>query len=184
MSAQLAVLGLLAEGPAHGYALERLIEERGMRKWASIGSSSIYYVLGRMVSGGLADVDVVAAPGRGPRRKVHTITRRGRSVWEGRAIDAITDTDAPAEEFLLAIAGFPLLDPAKAGAALECRVSELDARIESLAADRREAAPFPGHVEAMFDLTLARLVTDRTWTQSFLQGQYDQPSPQRKEETP
>jgi len=183
MSAQLAVLGLLVEGPAHGYAIERLIEERGMRKWASIGSSSIYYVLGRMISEGLAEVEVVAAPGRGPRRKVHTITPRGRVVWEGRAIGAITDADSPGEEFLLAISGFPLLDPVKARAALRQRVDELDSRIERLEADRQEAAPFPGHVEAMFDLTRARLATDRAWVGSFLHRQFEQPAIREKEKT-
>jgi len=183
MSAQLAVLGLLAEGPAHGYALERLIEERGVRKWASIGSSSVYYVLTRMVSEGLAQVEVVAAPGRGPRRKVHTITPRGRAAWQGRATGAIADPDSPGEEFLLAISGFPLLDPAKARAALERRVDELDSRIERLEADRREAAPFPGHVEAMFDLTRARLATDRAWTASFLRRQFEQPEVREKEKT-
>lgn len=184
MSVQLAVLSLLVEGPAHGYAIEKLIEQRGMRRWASVGSSSIYYVLGRLVSGGLAEVDVVAAPGRGPRRKVHSITPKGRAVWEGRAIDAIADAESPAEEFLLAIAGFPLLDPVRAREALERRVGDLDVRIEGLEADRREAAPFPGHIEAMFDLIRSRLATDRSWAKSFLHNQYEQPAPRRKEKTP
>lgn len=183
MSAQLAVLSLLVEGPAHGYAIEALIEQRGMSKWASIGSSSIYYVLGRLVSGGLAEVDVVSAPGRGPRRKVHSITPEGRAFWEGRALEAIADAGSPVEEFLLAIAGFPLLDPAKAKEALERRVGDLDVRIEGLEADRREAAPFPGHVEAMFDLTRSRLATDRSWAKSFLHDQYEQPVRRRKEKT-
>ena len=184
MSAQSAVLGLLVEGPAHGYAIEKSIEQRGMRKWASIGSSSIYYVLGRLVSGGLAEVDVVSAPGRGPRRKVHSITPEGRAVWEARAIDAIADAGSPPEEFLLAIAGFPLLDSARAGEALEQRIGDLDARIESLDADRREAAPFPGHVAAMFDLTRSRLVTDRSWAGSFLHSQFAQPTHRGKEKAP
>ena len=43
--AEMLVLGLVAEMPRHGYQLDQVIEERGMRKWTQIGFSSIYYVL-------------------------------------------------------------------------------------------------------------------------------------------
>ena len=34
------VLGLVAEMPRHGYELERVIEQRGMREWTQIGLPS------------------------------------------------------------------------------------------------------------------------------------------------
>ena len=43
---ELLVLGLVAEMPRHGYELEQVIEQRGMREWTQIGFSSIYFVLG------------------------------------------------------------------------------------------------------------------------------------------
>ena len=46
--AELLVLGLVAEMPRHGYELEQVIEERGMREWTQIGFSSIYFVLGKL----------------------------------------------------------------------------------------------------------------------------------------
>ena len=33
------ILGILAEQPRHGYQIEKLIEERGMRKWTDVGFS-------------------------------------------------------------------------------------------------------------------------------------------------
>ena len=51
--AQLLVLGLVAEMPRHGYELEQVIEQRGMREWTQIGFSSIYFVLGKLEKLGL-----------------------------------------------------------------------------------------------------------------------------------
>ena len=45
---ELLLLGILAEKPQHGYHIEHLIEERGMRKWTEVGFSSIYYILARL----------------------------------------------------------------------------------------------------------------------------------------
>ena len=41
---ELLLLGLVAEMPRHGYELEQVIEQRGMREWTQIGFSSIYFV--------------------------------------------------------------------------------------------------------------------------------------------
>nr|MBA3799931.1 PadR family transcriptional regulator [Geodermatophilaceae bacterium] len=40
---ELTVLGLIVERPRHGYDLEQVIEQRGIRQWTDIGFSSIYY---------------------------------------------------------------------------------------------------------------------------------------------
>lgn len=42
------ILGLLAEQPRHGYQIEKLIEDREMRRWTEVGFSSIYYVLDKL----------------------------------------------------------------------------------------------------------------------------------------
>ncbi len=46
--AELAILSLLAEQPRHGYGIEQVIDERGMREWTAIGFSSIYYLLNKL----------------------------------------------------------------------------------------------------------------------------------------
>jgi len=48
--ADLVVLGLLAEQPRHGYDLEAVIQQRGIRAWTSLAFSSIYFVLNRLES--------------------------------------------------------------------------------------------------------------------------------------
>ena len=46
--AELLLLGLIAEMPRHGYELERVIDDRGMREWTGIAFSSIYFVLNKL----------------------------------------------------------------------------------------------------------------------------------------
>lgn len=45
---EVAILGLLSDRPMYGYEIEKIIEERKMRNWTSIGFSSIYYSLNKM----------------------------------------------------------------------------------------------------------------------------------------
>jgi len=168
MSARIAILGLLLEHPLHGYGIERLIEQRGMRKWASIGFSSIYHLLDQLVAEGLADVRVEPAPGRGKERRVHHITAKGRRLWKTSTLDALRRVDDSDSGFLTALSGLPLLDPADAIDALLQRRQMLETQIADLDADRSAVVPVPDHVEAMFSYTRSRLVASLAWLTDFL----------------
>ncbi len=168
MSAQLAILGLLVEQPLHGYGIEGLIEERGMRKWTPVGFSSIYQLLDQLVSNGWADVHVEPAPGRGKQRRVHQITEAGRGHWQREVLAALGDVDASAGTVLIALSGIPFLDRADAVAALEQRAERLTSRLADLDADLAAARPVPDHVEAMFTFVATRLRSERDWTTSYV----------------
>ena len=64
------ILGILSEQARHGYDIEKIIIERGMRKWAVVGFSSIYYVLERLEEKGLATGDDT----QGNEKKQYSIT--------------------------------------------------------------------------------------------------------------
>ncbi|MCP3939042.1 MAG: PadR family transcriptional regulator [Actinomycetia bacterium] len=168
MPAKLAVLGLLVEQPLHGYGVERLIEQRGMRKWTSVGFSSIYQILDQLVDEGLASVEIVPAPGRGKQRRLHSPTAAGRRLWvleTTAALATVADTD---EGFLTAFSCLPLLDPGVALEALERRLANLDAGIAALDHDRSQVGPVPDFIDAMFGYTRTRLLAARAWLVEFL----------------
>ncbi len=78
---QLAILGLLAEGPAHAYAIHRQIRERRIQEWAPVGFSSVYQILRALERDGLvAGTD--RPPEDGPGRREYRLTDVGR-----RALD-------------------------------------------------------------------------------------------------
>jgi DNA-binding PadR family transcriptional regulator len=169
MSARFAILGLLLERPRHGYALDRLIEERGMRNWTDIGFSSIYWVLDRLVADGLAEVQEVQTDGRAGGRKVYRATDAGVRAWRDEAVAALGDFGRPVEDFFVALSGLPALDPDEARAALERRLATIDSRLTEMHADRdRAGASPPPHVAEMFAFGEATLEAQRGWLAGFL----------------
>lgn len=90
MSTRLAILGILREGPLHGYEIKRIIEQR-MGDWTSIAFGSIYFALDRMAGEGMISRRAVTREGKRPSRSVYGITREGgkeflrllRGSWEG-----------------------------------------------------------------------------------------------------
>ena len=168
MGSQLAILGLLVEQPLHGYGIERLIEQRGMRKWTSIGFSSIYEQLDQLVSTGLAEVRIETAPGRGKERKVHFVTPEGLKRWHSETLAALAQVEQDDERFLIALSGLPLLDQAASRSALQTRLSQLESRIAALDDELHAVRPVPPHVEAMFSFTRSRIDASRTWLLDFL----------------
>jgi DNA-binding PadR family transcriptional regulator len=87
-NAELAILSLIVEKPRHGYELEVVIEQRGMREWTEVGFSSIYYLLKKLEKEGLVVGRLEQLPGRGPARKVYQATPAGRAAWQEAAVDA------------------------------------------------------------------------------------------------
>lgn len=213
---ELAILGLVAERPKHGYQVEQDIAERGMRAWTEIGFSSIYYVLNKLEAagwlesqaGGAEDVDEAAggsmaaaetsspdyrasrsrgteAPSRaralnraGPARKVYHLTAAGWEGYRAGVRERLANPRPRSGDFDLALANLPALHPGEDRAALETCRSHLRKRLEHVRAkwaqDRAAAAqggyPFPPHVDALFDHSIAALEAEIAWVGKFLEG--------------
>jgi len=89
-NAELAILSLIIEQPRHGYNLEQVIEERGMRNWTEIGFSSIYYILRKLEKAGLIESHTEPSEGKGPGRKVYQVTSAGRKTWYAAALESLS----------------------------------------------------------------------------------------------
>jgi DNA-binding PadR family transcriptional regulator len=167
-NAELAILGLLVEQPRHGYEIEQVITERGMRDWTEIGFSSIYYVLGRLETAGLVASSVAAAPGRGPARRVHAATPAGHAAWQAAALATLTIPTAAGRPFLVGLGNLAGLPPHAVVAALHAYVAALDERGSALETRRAEVAPAPWFVDAIFDYGEAMLRAERAWVAAFV----------------
>jgi DNA-binding PadR family transcriptional regulator len=196
---ELAILGLVAERPKHGYQIEQDIAGRGMREWTEIGFSSIYYVLNKLEAagwlesqpGGAEDADEAAAggpaaeaettsPGRraGPARKVYHLTAAGWAGYRAGVRERLANPRPRSGDFDLALSNLPALAPEEARAALETCLSRLRERLEHVRAkwaqDRAAAAqehyPFPPHVDALFDHSIAGLEAEIAWLEKFFEG--------------
>jgi DNA-binding PadR family transcriptional regulator len=80
MTQKLVLLGLLEEGPKHGYEIKRLITKI-IETFTSIETQSIYYPLSQLEKEGLVTKRVSRA-GRRPEKYVYYITKKGSKRFQ------------------------------------------------------------------------------------------------------
>jgi len=166
-SAELAILTLIGERPRHGYEIEQVIEERGMREWTELGFSSIYYVLKRLEQRGLIEGQLEEAA-RGPARKVHHILPAGRDALRLGVLDALSVPRRRYPPLQLGLANLPSISRDDALSALGHYRGALAARLMHLRTRRKNQLPRPDHVEAMFDYSLAMVQAELEWVRRFM----------------
>jgi DNA-binding PadR family transcriptional regulator len=162
-SAELAVLSLLGEAPQHGYEIERLIEQRGLREWTGIGFSSIYFLLDKLRKRGLAEPLSEAAGGKA--RRPFAITEKGRQRLVEESLRALIEPARAWPGLLLGVANWPLVAGSGGVQALESRAAALRTESGRLEAARDAQQPLPPFVEAMFDYALGQIAADIEWTE-------------------
>jgi DNA-binding PadR family transcriptional regulator len=155
--AELLVLGLVAEMPRHGYQLEQVIEQRGMREWTRIGFSSIYFVLGRLEMMGL-----VAA------KKIFSMTDVGHSVLKSQSLTALSKIRPTYSSVLLGMAHWPALERSEAMGTLEQREHAIEVELARLENILIYLQPLPDFIESLFDFSPSQLKAEAGWIERTL----------------
>ena len=158
---ELTILCLITERPRHGYDLEQVIEQRGIRHWAEIGFSSIYYVLAKLEKRGLIESD--GAQSGGKSRRVFHATADGRHAAEVGVIALIADRRTVAHPVLVGLANLALVSEAAYIDALRRRLSWIEARISTVLATERAQSPLPHPAREVFSYSRSLLEAERSW---------------------
>ena len=166
-NAELAVLTLVAERPRHGYEIERVIEERGMREWTEIGFSSIYYLLKKLEREGLIEGQLEAAR-RGAARKVYCLTSAGREAVRAGVIEALSVPHRCYPPLQLGLANLASVPLAEVLAALQEHREALGKQLAQLQARRESQQPLPSFVDAMFDYSATMIQAEKGWIERFI----------------
>lgn len=90
---ELLFLGLLKEGPKHGYEIKRQIEEELM-PFVGLKIKSIYYPLKKMEKMGLIKKDV-GREGRWPEKYIYSLTAKGEKVFEHLIAESFMSIERP-----------------------------------------------------------------------------------------
>jgi DNA-binding PadR family transcriptional regulator len=167
-NAELAILSLIVEQPRHGYEIEQVIEERGMRDWTEMGFSSIYYLLKKLEREGLLQGQLQQEAVRGPARKVYRITEHGQEVYRASVLDALSAPRRWYSSLLLGLASLPRVPPLEALAALEQYRESLAERLAAVRGRWESQRPLPSHVEAMFDYSVTMIQAEKTWVEKLI----------------
>lgn len=160
---EVTLLGLLAERPRHGFDLEKVIDERGMRQWTQIGFSSIYYLLGKLDGRGLVEEVAVERGGPGRARRVYAVTAAGRAAAADQTARLLADPTPTAAPVLVGLANWPMLAPGQGARALHARREALLAKQAEVEAARDAQRPLPPFVEAVFEHALSMLDAEQLW---------------------
>lgn len=158
--AEFMLLGLVAEMPRHGYQLEQVIEQRGMREWTRIGFSSIYFVLGRLEKKGLVCAE---KPAGAKAKKTFEATGAGHEALVVQTLSAIKHVQPSYSSVLLGMAHWPVLSRKQALDALRQRGEAVDAEIIRLEQTLADQQPLPDFVEAIFDYSLSHMKAEAEW---------------------
>lgn len=162
---ELLVLGLVSEMPRHGYELEQVIEQRGMREWTQIGFSSIYFVLGKLEKKGLVTAE---KPTGVKTKKSFLMTEAGRQALIAQTLSAITTVRPTYSSLLLGMIHWPTLQRDQALNALSERAEAIQKEISRIGNIQLDQQPLPDHVEALFDYSIAQLKSEADWLQKTL----------------
>ena len=164
-----AILGLLAEKSRHGYEIEKVIEERGMRAWTEIGFSSIYYLLNKLEDKGLIESKMIDVEGK-PSRRVYSITEDGKSVLQEKVKALLSDPTKLISPLDLGIAHIPILQPEAVVECLKNYIQSLDESIDFIekAHYEHEENNSPYFVTALFSRPLSHLKTEKLWLELFV----------------
>jgi DNA-binding PadR family transcriptional regulator len=165
--AELAILGLVVEQPRHGYEIEQVIEERGMREWTEVGFSSIYYLLKKLEREGLVEGRLEEAE-RGPARKVFCATPDGVEALRAGTLDALSVPKRCYSPLLLGLSHLPTVPPAEAQTALQKYRAALVHRLKNVQEGWDRQRPLPYFVDAMFDHSVTMVQTELRWVDEFL----------------
>ncbi|WP_072482319.1 helix-turn-helix transcriptional regulator [Amycolatopsis australiensis] len=157
--AELTVLGLVAERPRHGYELDEVVAERGMRDWTALGFSSIYYVLGKLRDRGLV-AEVPEKRAHAKAKKTFTATEAGRKACAAAAEAAVAELRPVHQPVLVGLANCP---PERLPAALARRAEAVRDRLAEVRRAAAAQAGAPPVVRAIFEYSIAQLEAEAQW---------------------
>lgn len=166
-NAELAILSLVAEQARHGYEIEELIAQRGMREWTEVGFSSIYYLLKKLEKAEHIISHLEETP-NGPARKVYTATESGMAHLREAVLQALSTPQPSYPPIQMGLANLPLLRPSEIKMALKQHLEALTSEIERLKNAGVSQPDAPYFVHAMFDYSISMLHAQMDWIQSFI----------------
>ena len=153
----------MAEQDRHGYDIERIIAERGMRSWTDIGFSSIYYLLGKLEKAGL--VTSPASDIKSKARKFYTITAKGITACAEATRKTLVESRVH-EPILVGLANSPLLSNTELVQLLNERRGQNKRGIQETERAKQSQGHLPVFVQAIFDYSIYKLMAETKWIEA------------------
>lgn len=171
---RLVVLGAVHQfQPAHGHFLRRELMTWHVDEWASIQPGSIYNALRSLARDGYVEELGTEVSGNRPARTTYRLTPEGEveflrllreNIWRVEILDP--------QPVMVMVSFMYALGRDEVIAALEHRITEIDAKLKSNEYDIRDvftSTTTPRYVREVFELSSARLRGEQEWTRALLE---------------
>jgi DNA-binding PadR family transcriptional regulator len=171
-----AILGILTDGPLHGYELKRRLADSDHGFW-TVSFGSLYPALRR-----LERRDFIAVAAGSSRRKVYQLTPEGKAYFQ----EVLEDPDAALEErdFNLKLSFFRHLDPESRLGLLEGRKAHLKQRLAEARRSASESAKrtrrrLDAYTDALIRRSERRVEADIDWLDELIEYERSQDQNQK-----
>ena len=170
MTQDLVLLGLLKEGPKHGYEIKKSIDQV-LSNFTNVDSKSIYYPLKRLEKKGLV-TKRLGRKGKRPEKFVYKITREGEGVFEKLLNDNFLIFQRPIFNIDLSLYFLPLVKSGLARSRLRSRLRGMG-RIMRWLKERKVSLKKEGksyHLLAIIEHQIELTKADIKFTQSLIKN--------------
>jgi len=116
---KLIILGILKEGPKHGYEIKKIIKKE-IEVFTSLENKSIYYPLKMMEKRGLIKKNIAREKGR-LEKQVYSLTARGNKEFLKLAMEALLSQKRPFIDIDIPLYFLPYLEKKKVFAHLRLK---------------------------------------------------------------
>jgi len=142
---ELLFLGLLKNGPKHGYEIKRLLHDTLM-PFISLDIKSIYYPLKKMEKKGLI-AEYVGREGNFPEKHIYSITPKGEKRFDTILNESFLTIKRPYFNIDLSLYFLPYAQPQMAKRRLRARVSFLIKIKKELSQLKKDVKPDKKHLD-------------------------------------
>ncbi|MEV8632860.1 PadR family transcriptional regulator [Streptosporangium sp. NPDC051023] len=162
-STRVLLLGVLLDGPLHGYEVRRHLELMGTHHWANVAYGSIYHGLAKMADEGLLER---VEEGKGGKT-VYGITEIGRAEFTRHLMSHWWEIKPIVDPFQVALTFMDRLSPGDLASAMEARAAQLRFSISMTerAIGGKQAFGAPRHIDECLRLNILLLQAQLTWVE-------------------
>jgi DNA-binding PadR family transcriptional regulator len=169
---RVVLLGVLRNGPLHGYAIKQTLHGWYMDFWADVKPGSIYAGLKRLVTKGLVEEVGTSRSGNRPVRTTYRITQAGRVELRRLLRSFWTPPVRVSRPVDLALQFVNELAPEEIEPLLRERLQALENQISIFGPELRPKFDDPGRQSRVDDLhehELQLLIAERDWCEHVLE---------------
>jgi DNA-binding PadR family transcriptional regulator len=160
-STRILILGVLLDGPLHGYKVRRRLELWGADSWANVAYGSIYHGLAKMADEGLLKV----VEGTKGSKTIYEITDDGRFEFHRNLMQYWFDIKPIVDPFQVALTFMDRINQATLLEAMRGRADQLKVTVAMMARaiGGKEGFGAPRHIDENLKLATAQLQAQLAW---------------------